>query len=57
MSGLIYTGGGYRGFLRGVPARDLDAEEVKQHGGERRLLDSGIYEKPSGKKVKEKEGD
>ena len=52
MSGLIYTGGGYRGFLRGVPARNLDADEVKQHGGQQRLLESGIYKKPSGKKPK-----
>ena len=57
MSGLIYTGGGYKGFLRGVPARDLDADEVKQHGGERRLLDSGIYKRPSSNKTKAKEGD
>lgn len=52
MSKLIYTGGGYKGFLRGVPARDLTAEEVKQHGGEERLLESGIYKKPSSRKAK-----
>lgn len=43
---LKYTGGG---FLPGVPARDLSEDEVKEHGGERALLKSGLYEKESKK--------
>ena len=49
---LIYTGGGFGGSLPNVPARDLTDEEVKQHGGEKELLASGLYEKP---KIKAKE--
>lgn len=44
--GLNYVGGG---FLPGVPARDLTDEEVEEHGGERALLKSGLYEKESKK--------
>ena len=39
-SGLKYIGGG---FLPGVPAKDLTAEQVEQHGGEKSLLASGLY--------------
>ena len=55
---LIYTGGG---FLPGVPARDLTDEEVKEHGGEQKLIASGLYEKPKAEKPAvqpaKKEGD
>ncbi len=39
---LIYTGGGYGGFLPDIPARDLTDEEVKRYG-EGVLLTSGLY--------------
>ena len=45
MVGLLYTGRGCGMFVHGVPARDLSAEEVEQHGGERSLLKSGCYER------------
>lgn len=47
---LKYTGGGYGGFLPGVPARDLEDGEVKEYG-EKELLASGLYE-PIGKESK-----
>ena len=40
---LIYIGSS---FLPGIPARDLSAEEVKQYGGEKYLLSTGLYAKP-----------
>lgn len=46
MVSLRYTGRGCGMFVHGVPARDLSAEEVEKHGGERALLKSGCYEKP-----------
>ena len=39
---LRYIG---NGFLKGVPARDLADDEVKLYG-EKRLINSGLYEKP-----------
>jgi hypothetical protein len=39
---LIWNG---KGFLPGIPARDLDDDEVKEFGGEKKLLASGLYEK------------
>ena len=36
---MKYTG---KGFIVGVPARDLTDEEVRQYG-RRRLLGSGLY--------------
>jgi hypothetical protein len=53
---LIWTGGGFGGALPGIPGRDLSAEEVKKHGGEKKLIDSGLYKKPGSVKNK-KEGD
>lgn len=41
MNGLRYVGGG---FLPGVPAKDLTAEQVEQYGGEKTLIASGLYE-------------
>ena len=38
-----YKGGG---FIPGVPARDLTAEEAERYGPER-LLASGLYEPPA----------
>jgi hypothetical protein len=42
---LLYTGGGCGGSLPGIPARDLTDLEVDQLGGEKLLLDTGLYEK------------
>ncbi len=53
---LIWTGGGFGGALPGIPARDLDAAEVKEHGGESKLIESGLYKKAGSAKSK-KEGD
>jgi len=36
---MKYNGGG---FIAGIPARDLTAEEVRRYGRER-LLKSGLY--------------
>lgn len=41
---LEYIGRG--AFIVGIPARDLTEEEVKQHGGERKLIATGLYRKP-----------
>ena len=58
---LKYTG---KGFLIGVPSRDLTDEEVDKYGGEAALIASGLYEKtqpetdkPKTKKVKKTEGE
>ena len=32
------------GFLPGIPARDLTDEEVKEFGGEKKLIATGLYE-------------
>lgn len=51
---LRYVG---NAFLPNVPARDLTEEEVKEYGGEKFLLESGLYVKasvkphPSGNKI------
>lgn len=37
---LIYTG---KGFLPGVPARNLTAEEARKNGGAEFLIQTGIY--------------
>ena len=37
---LIFIG---KGWLPNIPARDLTEEEVKQYGGEKFLLKSGLY--------------
>lgn len=42
---LRYTGGGHRGWLPGVPARDLSEAEVAAYGGETALVASGLYVK------------
>lgn len=49
------------GFLPGVPARDLTEDEVKEFGGLKVLLASGLYEKaedekPAAGKKADKEG-
>lgn len=41
----------HNGFLRGIPARNLTDEEVKQYG-KKRLLDSGLYEEKRERKPK-----
>lgn len=60
MSKLKYTGGGYKGALPGIPGRDLSSEEVKKFGGEKVLLETGLYEKAGGSakpKSKKEEGE
>ena len=42
---LRYTGGGYGGWLPGVPARDLNDDEVEELGGMDALLATGLYER------------
>ncbi len=44
---LKYTG---KGFLAGVPAKDLTDEQAKQYGV-KRLLESGLYTKIKDKKT------
>jgi len=34
-----------KGIVYGIPARDLTDEEVKEYGGEAKLLRTGLYEK------------
>lgn len=41
---LVYIGDGR--FLPDIPARDLSDDEVKNHGGEKKLVESGLYAKP-----------
>ena len=43
--GLIHVSGS----LRGIPARNLTVEEVKQYGGVDYLIMNGVYEKPKPK--------
>jgi hypothetical protein len=50
---LKYVG---NGFLPGVPAKDLTAEEVKAAGGETFLLKSKLYVKISKKEQEVKHG-
>ena len=45
---LVYVGNGY---LPGVPARDLNDEEVEQYGGEAYLLATKLYVKPHDDKM------
>jgi len=53
---LKYIGNG--AFIATVPARDLSDEEVKEHGGEEKLIATGLYEKPKkGEKGKAEESD
>jgi hypothetical protein len=44
---LIYKGKG--NFWAGIPARDLDDEEVKALGGEEKILLTGDYIRPKSK--------
>lgn len=41
---LRYTGGGYGGWLPGIPARDLTDEQVEAYGGVEFLVGTGLYE-------------
>lgn len=58
MSKLIWIGSekGVEG-LPNIPGRDLSADEVKQYGGEKALLDTGLYEKSASSKPQIKEGE
>ena len=54
---LKYNG---KGWLPGIPARDLTDEEVKEYGGEMKLLATKLYEKEAPKKAhkpKKEEGE
>lgn len=53
---LSYVGGG---FLPGVPARDLTAEEVELYGGAKVLIASGLYveDKPAAGKKADKDNE
>ena len=44
---LKYIG---NGFIPGIPARDLNNDEVKKYGGVKFLLETGLFEKPKPKK-------
>jgi hypothetical protein len=49
MSKLVYIGNGR--WIVGIPARNLSADEVAQHG-EDFLLETGLYKKPAPPKRK-----
>lgn len=49
MGELVYVG---NRVIPGIPARNLTAEEVDQHGGEKVLIETKLYEKPAKKEVK-----
>ena len=50
---LIYIG---KGFLNGLPARNLTDDEVEALGGEKVLLATGLYKKPGIEKEEVKHG-
>ena len=39
-----------KGFIPGIPARDLTDDEVKKYGGVKFLVGTGLFEKPKKKK-------
>lgn len=45
---LKYIG---KGFIPGIPARDLNDDEVKKYGGVKFLVGTGLFEKPKKKKL------
>jgi hypothetical protein len=49
---LIYRGKG--SHLAGIPARDLSDKEVRQLGGEKKLIATGLYVKPKQKPIPDK---
>jgi len=49
---LKYIG---KGFIPGIPARDLDDDEVKKYGGVKFLVGTGLFAKPEKKIIVEKE--
>lgn len=46
---LKYIG---KGFIPGIPARDIRDDEIEKLGGEEFLLGTGLFEKPKKKRVK-----
>ncbi len=48
---LKYIGNG--AYFPGIPACDLTDEQVEEHGGEKKLLATGLYEKVKPAKKKE----
>ena len=46
---MKYIGQG--AFMVGIPARDLTDEEVEKYGGEKALLETGLYEKAGKEKA------
>jgi hypothetical protein len=51
---LKYIG---KGFIPGIPARDLDEDEVKKYGGVKFLLGTGLFAKPKIKVEVKEEGE
>ncbi len=51
---LKYIGNG--AFVHGIPARDLSDEEVRDLGGEARLIATGHYIKVESEKLKAQSG-
>jgi hypothetical protein len=49
---LEYTGAGIGAFLPGIPVRDLSDDEVAVHKGEKALVRTGLYQKPSANKAR-----
>ena len=47
---LKYIG---KGFIPGIPGRDLTDAEVKKYGGVKVLLETGLFEKPKKSKKRE----
>ena len=47
---LKYIG---KGFIAGIPARDLTDAEVKKYGGVKVLVSTGLFEKPKKSKKSE----
>lgn len=48
---LIYTGKG--DHIAGIPAKDLNDTEVVKHGGERFLIGTGLYKRPTRQTITE----
>lgn len=54
MSYLQYIG---TGIIPGIPAKDMTKEQAEQHGGEKRLIATGLWlrNKPIAKAVEKKD--
>lgn len=45
------------GFLDGIPARDLNDDELEKYGGKAYLLQTGLFEEVRGKVISSKKKD